>query len=249
MKVHEFGDPKGVPVVFFMGTPQKGDSGHEFSDLASRFGIRLICPTRPWYDDLELTPSFAECSEKTTSYLNSQDISNCHVIGGSGGGPFALHFSTKNTNVVRSCYLLASMGTPDIFVETVKSPPTLQLLELFKNNNYSSTMEYLTSLGLPQDLAHGAWSDFKVLLGSWESINFQNAPMVYIHHGEEDENAPIESIRDLAKKLPRSEFRISFQASHAGLAEDEELSEFTNIFKEIGGQRDASANKTLRDDV
>ncbi|WP_444922494.1 alpha/beta fold hydrolase [Microbulbifer sp. CnH-101-G] len=239
MKVHEFGDPEGVPVVFFMGTPQKGDSGQEFSDLASRFGVRLICPTRPWYDDLDLYPSFAQCSERTASYLNSQDINRCHVIGGSGGGPFAIHFSTTNSNVVSSCYLLASMGTPDIFVEKVKSPPTLQLLKLYRSNSYSSIMEYLTSLGLSQDLAHGAWSDFKVLLGSWESIDFQSSPIVYIHHGEEDENAPIESIRDLAEKLPKSEFRISSQASHAGLAEDGELSEFFSIFKEIGAQRGA----------
>ncbi|MFV8783019.1 alpha/beta fold hydrolase [Microbulbifer sp. SA54] len=236
MKVHEFGDSEGVPVVFFMGTPQKGDSGQEFSDLASRFGIRLICPTRPWHDEFDHNPSFAQCSERTTLYLKNHEINKCHVICGSGGGPFAIHFSTKNANVVRSCYLIASMGTPTIFVEKVKSPPTLQLLELYKTGNYSSAMVFLTSLRLSKDLAHGAWSDFKVLLGSWESIEFQNSPIVYIHHGEEDENAPIESIRDLAEKLPRSEFRISPQASHAGLAEDEGLSEFISIFKEIEAQ-------------
>ncbi|WP_428820145.1 alpha/beta fold hydrolase [Microbulbifer sp. MCCC 1A16149] len=233
MQVHEFGDSQGVPVIFFMGTPQTGESGHEFSVLASKVGIRLICPTRPWYYEFDSAPSFDKCSEKTSAYLQSNGIDKCHVIGGSGGGPFAMHFSTAYSEVVHSCYLLASMGTPSIFVEKVKSPPTLELLELLRNDNYESTIDYLTSLGLSEDLAHGAWSDFKVLLGSWESIEFQKSPIVYIHHGEEDENAPIESIRDLAGKLPSSQIRISSQASHMGLAEDEELSEFKLIFNEI----------------
>ncbi|MFC6633476.1 alpha/beta fold hydrolase [Microbulbifer taiwanensis] len=236
MKFHEFGDSEGVPTVFFMGTPQKGDSGQEFADLASRLGIRLICPTRPWYDDFSSIPSFALCSDKTEEYLRNNGITSCHTIGGSGGGPFAIHFSTNNPKIVCSCYLVASMGTPDIFVEKVTSPPTLQLLEFFRDNNYSSAIEQLISLGLSRDLAHGAWSDFKVLLGSWNSITFQHSPTVYIHHGEEDENAPIESILDLAGKLPKSEFRISLHASHEALAEDENFTEFTRIFKEIESQ-------------
>ncbi|WP_299587743.1 alpha/beta hydrolase [uncultured Microbulbifer sp.] len=237
MNVHEFGDSGGVPVVLFTGTPQKGDSGQEFSNLAIQFGIRLICPTRPWYDEFDSAPSFSKCTDKTRAYLEKNKINICHVIGGSGGGPFAIHFSTTYFDVVHSCYLLASMGTPSIFVEKVKSPPTLKLLEFFRNNSYRSAIDYLTSLGLSEELAHGAWSDFKVLLGSWESIEFQRSPVVYIHHGEEDENAPIESIRDLAGKLPRSEIRVSPQASHIELAEDKELSEFNRIFKEIAAHR------------
>ncbi|WP_226665532.1 alpha/beta fold hydrolase [Microbulbifer aggregans] len=245
MKFHEFGDSDGFPVIFFMGTPQKGDSGDEFSDLASRFGIRLICPTRPWYDDTSAHSSFDVCSENTIAYLRNNGITSCHAIGGSGGGPFALHLSTSNPGIVRSCYLLASMGTPDLFVEKVASPPTLQLLEFFRGNNYGSTIEYLRSLGLPDDLAHGAWADFKVLLGSWDSIAFKQAPIVYIHHGEDDENAPIESVRDLATKLPKTEFRISHHASHAGMAEDESSTEISRIFEEVMLECAPAANNAI----
>ena len=30
MKFHEFGNKAGVPLVFFMGTPQRGEAGSEF---------------------------------------------------------------------------------------------------------------------------------------------------------------------------------------------------------------------------
>ncbi|QDH70757.1 alpha/beta fold hydrolase [Marilutibacter alkalisoli] len=127
------------------------------------------------------------------------------------------------------------MGTPKTFVEKVTSPPTLELLELFRDNSYDAAIEQLGAWGLPRDLAHGAWSDFKVLLGPWDSIRFDAAPMVFIHHGEGDDNAPIESVRDLASKLPKSEIRISPYASHAGLAEDDSCTEMAKIFREVSG--------------
>ena len=234
MEFHEFGKEAGVPLVFFMGTPQKGEAGSEFSDLANQLNVRLICPTRPWYNNSECKPSFETCTQQTLQYLHANSIESCYVMGGSGGGPFALHLSSSNPNLVKGCFLLASMGTPETFIHTVTSPPTLQLLELFGTNSYRDAMDTLGSWGLPSDLAHGAWADFEVLLGSWNSIPYANAPMVYVHHGEGDENAPIESIRDLAAHLPRHEWRISDSASHASLAQDESFAELRKIFTEVG---------------
>ncbi|GHC07461.1 alpha/beta fold hydrolase [Thermomonas carbonis] len=234
MKFHEFGNKAGVPLVFFMGTPQRGEAGSEFSELANQLNVRLICPTRPWYDVDECQPSFDVCTRRTRQYLNANRIDSCHVMGGSGGGPFALHFSCNNPGLVMGCYLLASMGTPETFTRTVTSPPTRQLLELFATNSHEDAMETLGTWGLPRDLAHGAWADFKVLLGPWDSIPYANAPMVYVHHGEGDENAPIQSIRDLVGRLPRHEWRVSDAASHASLAQDGSFTELRRIFAEVG---------------
>ena len=236
MKFHEFGNKAGVPLVFFMGTPQRGEAGSEFSGLAKQLDVRLMCPTRPWYDGDDCQPSFDVCTRRTLQYLDANGIDRCHVMGGSGGGPFALHFSSNNPDRVKACYLLASMGTPETFARTVTSPPTRQLLELFGTNSYEDAMEKLGTWGLPPDLAHGAGCDFKVLLGSWDSIAFADAPMVYVHHGEDDENAPIQSIRDLAGHLPRHEWRVSDHASHASLAHDEAFTELRRIFSEVGGR-------------
>ena len=234
MRFHEFGNEAGVPLVFFMGTPQRGEAGSEFAELASQLNVKLICPTRPWYDGDDCEPSFEACTRRTLQHLNAKGIDRCHVMGGSGGGPFELHFSSNNPGLIEGCYLLASMGTPETFTRTVTSPPTRQLLELFGTNSYEDAMETLGTWGLPRDLAYGAWADFKVLLGPWDSIMFANAPMVYIHHGEDDENAPIQSIRDLAGRLPRHEWRVSDQASHASLAEDDAFTELRRIFAEVG---------------
>ena len=217
-----------------MGTPQRGEAGSEFSKLANQLNVRLICPTRPWYDSDVCEPSFDVCTERTLQYLNANSIDRCHALGGSGGGPFALHFASSNPGRVKGCYLLASMGTPETFTRTVTSPPTLQLLELFGTNRYEDAIEILGTWGLPPDLAHGAWGDFQVLLGPWDSIAYDNAPSVYVHHGEDDENAPIQSIRDLVGRLPRHEWRVSDQASHASLAQDEAFTELRRIFAEVG---------------
>lgn len=234
MEFHEFGNTAGVPLVFFMGTPQRGEAGSEFSELANQLNVRLICPTRPWYNGDECQPSFNVCTQQTLQHLRANNIDRCYVMGGSGGGPFALHFASNNPDLVQGCYLLASMGTPETFTRTVTSPPTLQLLELFGTNSYEDAMEVLGTWGLPRDLAHGAWGDFKVLLGQWDSMSYANAPMVFVHHGEDDENAPIQSIRDLVEHLPRHAWRVSDHASHATLAQDESFTELRKIFSEVG---------------
>lgn len=236
MQFHEFGRADGAPLVFFMGTPQKGEAGAEFAALASELRVRLICPTRPWYDGDAVEPSFEVCTERTVQYLRASGIARCHVLGGSGGGPFALHVAASHPGLVEGCYLLASMGTPETFTRTVTSPPTLALLELIGTNSYEEAMATLGTWGLPRDLAHGAWGDFTVLLGPWDSIAYADAPMVYVHHGEDDENAPIESIRDLVARLPRHEWRVSGHASHASLAQDEAFTELRRIFGEVGAR-------------
>ncbi|MGQ4582079.1 alpha/beta fold hydrolase [Lysobacter sp. F60174L2] len=219
-----------------MGTPQKGESGAEFSELASELGIRLICPTRPWYDDNQCVPSFDHCSAQVISYLDSNGLEALDVMGGSGGGPFALHLASNHPGKVRACYLLASMGTPETFVSTVSSPQTLQLLSLFGDNDYDTAMQQLESWGLPADLSHGAWADFQVLLGRWDGADYGSTPEVFIHHGEDDENAPVESIQALAALLPKVEIRLSPDASHVALATDEEFTEMRKIFREVAAR-------------
>lgn len=145
MPVHEFGRPDGTPLVFFLGTPQTGESGVVFDELASVHGIRLICPTRPWYERSDVVPSFEACTSAVMAYLDGKDITSCHVMGGSGGGPFALHLAANHPTLVRSCYLLAAMGTPAVFLETVSSPPTLQLLALLRENSYDVAIETMAS--------------------------------------------------------------------------------------------------------
>lgn len=64
-----------------------------------------------------------------------------------------------------------------------------------------------------------------MLLGQWDSADYSSTPQVYIHHSEDDENAPVESIQALPALLPKMEIRLSKDASHVALATDEALTE------------------------
>jgi pimeloyl-ACP methyl ester carboxylesterase len=236
MRFFEYGKQNGVPLVFLLGTPHTGDSVAELADLATETGVRLICTTRSWYLDTTIAPSFETCTLQVTRYLRENGLGHAYAIGGSGGGPFALHLASNHPDIFRACYLLAGMGEPDLFIRTVKSPHTQTLLRLFAEKDYDRALAQLSDWGIPPALAHGVWADFKVLLGSWATIGLATAVPVYIHHGEDDDNAPLESISALAAKLTNCQLRISPNASHLGLANDKEFTEFRSIFTEVGKQ-------------
>jgi len=237
MQFFEYGKVDGVPLVFLLGPPHTGDSVAELSELASHWGIRLICPTRPWYAGTAVEPSFAASTGPIIDYLHQHGIRRACAIGGSGGGPFALHLTTNHTDTFDACYLLASMGTPEIFMDKVASPQSRLLIELFRAKSYAQTVAQLGEWGMTEQLAHGVWSDFKVLFGSWESIRLDADIAVRIHHGRSDDNAPLESVQALALQLADSEFRISPTASHLGLANDEDFTEFRTIFADVAGRQ------------
>ena len=233
MQFFEYGKPDGVPLLFFLGTPQTGESVAYLSGLATELGVRLICPTRPWYLDSKAEPTFEACTARAIAYFADHDITRAAVMGGSGGGPFALHAATSHPDVFGACYLLASIGDPVVFRETVRSRHTQAILELFGGGDRDRAVSRMTEWGIPPALAHGAWADFQVLLGSWSTIDFTSAVPVYIHHGPDDDNAPLESVEALVPRLPACELRLSPQASHAGLATDHEHTAFREIFAEV----------------
>lgn len=233
MQFFEYGKPDGVPLVFLLGTPHTGESVAELAGLARETGVRLICTTRPWYLDTSTAPSFEICTAQIIRYLKENGLGHAFAIGGSGGGPFALHLASTHPDIFGACYLLAAMGEPDLFIRTVKAPHTQMLLQLFADSDYDRALAQMSDWGIPSALAHGVWADFKVLLGSWAAIDLATLVPVYIHHGEDDDNAPLESIRALGAKLTNCRLRISPGASHLGLANDKEFTELRSIFTEI----------------
>ena len=85
------GDPGGVPVIYFHGTPSsrlQAVSGH---DAAVRQGVRLIAANRPGYRATPDAPSsLSSVAEDALALADDLGLDRFAVLGVSGGGPYAL---------------------------------------------------------------------------------------------------------------------------------------------------------------
>ena len=85
------GDPGGVPVIYFHGTPSsrlQAVSGH---DAAVRQGVRLIAANRPGYGATPDAPSsLSSVAEDALALADALGLNRFAVLGVSGGGPYAL---------------------------------------------------------------------------------------------------------------------------------------------------------------
>jgi pimeloyl-ACP methyl ester carboxylesterase len=84
---HDFGDPNGIPIIFFHGT-----GSHIHSLLlhkpALEFGFRIITPDRPGVGDSEFHNwSLLGFAEDMKDLLDSLVIDKAGIMGLSGGGP------------------------------------------------------------------------------------------------------------------------------------------------------------------
>jgi len=221
VEIIEYGDPDGIPLVVIPGTPEKASACAPFHESGVKHGLRLLCVTRPWYDDKSVEPSFDLVESQTIEYLKQRGIHGAFALGGSGGGPFALYLALKNDSIFKRCYLLASMGLPAPFVTHAKSSATRKLLELFQGSNYSEWMSALGAWKVDSQHAHGAWADFSVLHGDWSKFNLDSACGVEIYHGKDDPNAPYESIQALAALLRNVSWHITDDADHITMAQSD----------------------------
>jgi pimeloyl-ACP methyl ester carboxylesterase len=87
----EYGDPAGVPVFFFHGTPSTGGQGVCAEDAARARGIRLVAPSRPGYGASTMSaPGLTPTASDALELAEHLGLGRFAVWGTSGGGPFAL---------------------------------------------------------------------------------------------------------------------------------------------------------------
>jgi pimeloyl-ACP methyl ester carboxylesterase len=90
--VESYGDPNGKPVFFFHGWPSsrfQGALGHEG---ANELGVHLLAVDRPGcgQSDLHLGRTLRDWPELLSGVADHFGFSQFHVLGVSGGGPYAL---------------------------------------------------------------------------------------------------------------------------------------------------------------
>ncbi|KAH6964437.1 Alpha/Beta hydrolase protein [Fusarium avenaceum] len=88
----EYGSSKGRPLIFLHGTPSSRLECAEFHDELKIRNIRLIAPDRPGFGRSEFLPgrTIGGYATDILALAKHLDMTKYHVMGGSGGGPYAL---------------------------------------------------------------------------------------------------------------------------------------------------------------
>ncbi|KAM0345727.1 hypothetical protein ACHAPU_006080 [Fusarium lateritium] len=88
----EYGSPKGRPLIFLHGTPSSRLECAEFHDELHALSIRLIAPDRPGFGRSEFLPghTIGGYAADVRALAKHLDLAKYSIMGGSGGGPYAL---------------------------------------------------------------------------------------------------------------------------------------------------------------
>jgi pimeloyl-ACP methyl ester carboxylesterase len=108
----EYGDPEGVPVFFFHGTPGSRVSGSIARDEKADVGARVVAPDRPGMgrSDFQAGRTLADWPADVAALADSLGIDEYGVVGFSGGGPYALACAALTPERVTRCAVVSGVG-------------------------------------------------------------------------------------------------------------------------------------------
>jgi pimeloyl-ACP methyl ester carboxylesterase len=115
LRVHEGGDPGGLPVLVHHGTPMTGELFAPHAEDAERRGIRLIGYDRPGYggSTTHEDRSVADAAADVSAIADALGLDRIAVWGISGGGPHALACAALLSDRVVAAASLASVAPAD----------------------------------------------------------------------------------------------------------------------------------------
>jgi pimeloyl-ACP methyl ester carboxylesterase len=104
----EYGDPAGVPVLFLHGAPGGRLSAAQHDQRFARQGLRVIAPDRPGYGRSDAAPGHTvrDVANDLVTLLDACQLDRAFVVGGSGGGPYALALAATAPHRIRAAGIL-----------------------------------------------------------------------------------------------------------------------------------------------
>jgi pimeloyl-ACP methyl ester carboxylesterase len=110
LRVREYGDPSGIPVMTLHGNPGAGIPGGDDIARAYSRGIRLIAYDRPGYGSSTRVEgrNVADCARDIRAIAGALEIRAIAVWGLSGGGPHAAACAALLDDLVPAVAMLAS---------------------------------------------------------------------------------------------------------------------------------------------
>lgn len=116
----EYGDPDGVPVFAFHGSP---GSRHDFSnqgDIAAERGVRLIVPDRPGFGHSTFDPNrtFASWAGDVGQLADRLGLDKFGVLGISSGAPNAVACARFIADRLTGCAVVSGPAPPEACIST-----------------------------------------------------------------------------------------------------------------------------------
>lgn len=110
----EYGVPAGTPLLFFHGFPSSRLEGYAADGLARHRNVRLLCIDRPGFGLSTPQPgrSILDWAADVENFAHGVGLSRFAVIGGSGGGPYALACAHALPRDMLSAVGLFASGPP-----------------------------------------------------------------------------------------------------------------------------------------
>jgi pimeloyl-ACP methyl ester carboxylesterase len=110
-----YGDPRGVPVIFFHGFIGSHHQARFAHEAAVRNGVRLIAPNRPGVgrSTAHARKVMADVVPDIEDLTTQMGIERFSVIGASGGGPYALACLARLPGRVRGAMIVSGLGPLD----------------------------------------------------------------------------------------------------------------------------------------
>jgi pimeloyl-ACP methyl ester carboxylesterase len=108
----DYGDPKGVPVIYCHGFPSSSLEGALWHEAACATGVHLIAPDRPGYGQSTAvaTRDIADWSDDVAQLARQLHLRRFAVLGMSGGGPYAVMTAWRLQAQVSACALACPLG-------------------------------------------------------------------------------------------------------------------------------------------
>lgn len=111
----EYGDPQGAPLIYCHGFPGSRLEARLFESSARRHGLRVIAPDRNGLGLSDPLPGrhFLDWPADVAALADGLGIERFHLIGVSGGGPYALACAHRLKDRLEGVALVCPLGPLD----------------------------------------------------------------------------------------------------------------------------------------
>jgi len=133
----EWGDPSGLPVLHFHGTPGSRLERHVDDRLYERLGVRYVTIDRPGYGRSDPRPgrTFMDWASDVRELTDDLGISRFRIFAVSGGSPFALATASALGDQVVRVAIVSGVGPVD-------RPGAFRGMDVTERLNYWASPRY-----------------------------------------------------------------------------------------------------------